>query len=200
MDAKSPVSRDGGEANRRRHVLDAAAALMARQGYEGASMRNIARAAGVQPASIYYFFSSKEELLVAAYEEGVNGILASVERAVAAGGGPWRRLERAAAAHLGALLGEGDYVRVVIDAHPRRDGALGARLVALRDRYETVFKELIAALPLAPGADRHVLRLALLGALNATTGWYRPGGDTPEAIAAKVVGFLRPGLDAEAGP
>lgn len=45
-------------------LLDAAAARFARDGYEAASVRDIAADAGVNPALIYRYFGSKEKLFV----------------------------------------------------------------------------------------------------------------------------------------
>ncbi|NQW54798.1 MAG: TetR/AcrR family transcriptional regulator, partial [Rhodospirillales bacterium] len=69
---------------------------------------------------------------------------------------------------------------------------LRRRLVTLRDGYERRFVELVAALPLAPGTDRTLWRLQLLGALNWTPTWYRPEKKSPATIARAVVGSLRP--------
>ena len=52
-----------GSSTTRADILAAARALFARQGYERASMRAIARRAHVDPALIVHFFGSKEGLL-----------------------------------------------------------------------------------------------------------------------------------------
>ncbi len=50
-------------------ILSAALDLFAQQGYEKTTMRTIAKKVGIQPASIYYFFESKESLLHAFFQE-----------------------------------------------------------------------------------------------------------------------------------
>jgi len=47
-------------------VLDAARTEFAEKGYDGASVRGIARAAGVDPALVHHYFGSKEQVFVAA--------------------------------------------------------------------------------------------------------------------------------------
>ncbi|MGH7860068.1 MAG: helix-turn-helix domain-containing protein, partial [Candidatus Binatia bacterium] len=47
----------------RRQILDAALRLFAERGYGGTSIRDIARAAGVQSASLYSHYPSKEHVL-----------------------------------------------------------------------------------------------------------------------------------------
>lgn len=48
-----------------KRILDAAEAAFADSGYSGASMRNIVRAAQVNPAMVYYYFGSKRGLMEA---------------------------------------------------------------------------------------------------------------------------------------
>ncbi|NIM27656.1 MAG: TetR family transcriptional regulator [Gammaproteobacteria bacterium] len=181
--------------NRRRDVLDAAAGLISRHGYHATSMRDIARATGMLPGSIYYHFASKDALLVAVYAEGVQRIAGRVDRVVAAQTTPLKRLEAACVAHLEMLLADSDYAQVVVRVLPQDVPAASARLTALRDDYEARFRRLIAALGL-PRARRRYARLTLLGALNAAQSWYRPGGDAPARIARGILACLREPLEA----
>jgi AcrR family transcriptional regulator len=176
------------QVNRRQAVLDAAARLFSERGYEGASMRDIAKAAGMLAGSMYYHFASKEDLLIAVHEAGVARFEAAVEGAISAGQDPWSQLEAAVIAHLETLLAGGDYTQVVIRELPREPDALRVKLTGLRDAYEALFRGLIDALPLAAGTDRNLLRLMLMGAMNWSQGWFRPGGNPPADIGK---GFIR---------
>ena len=159
--------------SRRALVLDAASRLFAERGYHGTSIRDIAADAGMTPAAIYSHFTSKAELLVAVYAEGVGRIAAALDAALAAPGRAGR-LQAACAAHLETLLEGGDYAQVVLRVWPRDVPEAAAQLTRLRDDYEARFRRLLP--------DKH-LRLLLLGAMNAAPGWYRPGGETPREIA-----------------
>lgn len=57
-----PTGRRTGDSGTRDAILDAALALFAARGYESASLRAIAAAAGVDPALIRHFFGDKETL------------------------------------------------------------------------------------------------------------------------------------------
>lgn len=174
-------------------LLDEAARLFGAHGFHGASVREIVRAVDMLPGSLYCHFAAKEDLLAAVYEEGVRRITARVETAIAGEADAWRRLEAACVAHLEALLEESDYAQVVVRVRPADVPAVAPTLVALRERYETVFTSLVGALPLQPSIDRRGLRLMLLGALNWSQTWYRPGRDDAQAIAAEFVALLRHG-------
>ena len=54
---------------RRERILSAARELIARQGYDGVKMRDLAKAADVAPKTLYHQFESKENLLRTAVEE-----------------------------------------------------------------------------------------------------------------------------------
>ncbi len=62
-DARTPK----GEATRRR-ALEAALALFRRDGFDGATMRDIAKAAGLSLGAAYHYFRSKDALVMAYYE------------------------------------------------------------------------------------------------------------------------------------
>ena len=177
--------------NRRAQLLDAAAKLFGEQGFHATSMRDIAKAVGMLSGSIYYHFDSKDEMLLAVYEEGVRRVATAVADAVARETAPWARLEAACAAHLRGLIGCRDYARVMIQTAPDQAGTARDRVRELRRNYEARFRQLIEALTLPPGVDPRYVRLLLFGALNWSQVWYHPGGDPPEVVARRFIDTLR---------
>lgn len=57
------ADRPGADTNRRERLLDVALTLFARRGVVNTTLGEIARAAGVTPAMVHYYFSSREQLL-----------------------------------------------------------------------------------------------------------------------------------------
>src|SRR5271167_649435 len=181
--------------NRRIQLLDAAARLFNERGFHATSMRDIAKAVGMLSGSIYYHFDSKDEMLLAVYQEGKRRVAEAVDAAVAGEAAPWRRLEAACAAHLRALIAHRDYTQVMIQTLPHEAGAMESRIRDLRRDYEQRFRRLIDDLTLPPDIDRHYLRLLLFGALNWSQVWYRTGGDSPEIVARRFLDTLRKQLE-----
>jgi AcrR family transcriptional regulator len=180
-------------------LLDEAARLFRTRGFEGTSMRNIARAVGMLPGSLYWHFETKEALLAAVYVKGVQQISGAVLVAVNKQEDPWQRLEAACVAHLEAILHDDDYAQVVIRVRPADVPVVQESLVELRNGYEALFTRLVADLPLARGTDRRALRLMLMGAMNWSQTWYRPGGRfNPRSIARKFIALLRQGQEVTA--
>src|SRR6476660_3300257 len=54
---------------KRRQIVDGARAVFLTHGFEGASMNDIARAAGVSKGTLYVYFANKERLFAAIVEE-----------------------------------------------------------------------------------------------------------------------------------
>ena len=57
-----------GAAGTREQILDAAREAFSERGYDGATVRDVAERAGVDPALLYHYFGSKQQLFVAAME------------------------------------------------------------------------------------------------------------------------------------
>lgn len=62
----TPVGRRPGKADTRREIIDAARQVFAEKGYDGASLRAVARAAAVDPALVHHYFEGKADLFVSA--------------------------------------------------------------------------------------------------------------------------------------
>jgi len=70
------------EATRRR-ILDAALGVFRERGFEAATMREIAVAAGVAVGAAYYYFDSKDALVMAFYEQAQREMAPELDRILA---------------------------------------------------------------------------------------------------------------------
>src|SRR5947199_3977070 len=68
----------------RARILDAAMNLFRRQGFEEATMREIAAEAGVATGAAYYYFDSKDAIVLAFYDRAQREMEPLVEQALAA--------------------------------------------------------------------------------------------------------------------
>jgi AcrR family transcriptional regulator len=66
----------------RARILDAALDLFQRHGFEETTMRGIAAAAGLSLGSAYYYFQSKEDLVMAFYERAIDAMTPRMEAAL----------------------------------------------------------------------------------------------------------------------
>lgn len=183
---------DAAPGKARDHLLAVAVREFARRGFARTSIRDIARAAGLQPGSVYHHFASKDDLFVAAHAAGMREVAHLMEVAPARSRDPWERLEIAFTVHIRHLISGNDLTAwtgasLFLFESPEMQKQLRAE----RDRFEAVYRRLIADLPLPPAIDRSLLRLQLLGALNWTRTWYRPGKRGAAEIAAHLVKVLK---------
>jgi AcrR family transcriptional regulator len=184
--------------NRGQPLLDNAARLFADRGYMDTTIREVASACDMLPGSVYYHHSSKQNLLLAVYETGVTQIKDRIQAAAAKhakNDNPWDLLEAVVVAHLETILDQSDYARVIVGISPSQVPEIYDELRALRDEYENAFAAILDTLDLPADVDPKMLRLMLLGALNGTQTWYRPGRKTPAEIGSAFVAYLRNTLD-----
>ena len=63
----------------KRKIFEAAMDLFAQKGYDGTSVEEITSVVGIAKGTLYYHFSSKEEILYFLVEEGMNLLKNSIE-------------------------------------------------------------------------------------------------------------------------
>ncbi len=182
--------------NRRDELIAAAATCFDRDGYGAASIRDIAAEVGMQTASIYYHFASKDALFLAVHEEGLHRIMTGTSAAIEGIPPGWDRLQAACTAHLETLLG-GDVIFKAIMRPLPAGVEVREKIIEMRESYEQVFRDLVDDLDLPAGTNRRHLRLMLLGAMNWSFTWFR--GRRPEIgdLATSIVTNLRVALEVD---
>lgn len=191
--SKSDVSRE--------RLLEAAARTFFARGYSGATMRDIAHAAGMKAGSLYYYYSSKDELIEAVVEMAIHHVSTSVYEAVAAlppEAGSRERLREAIRAHLVSLLRHGTYTSLSRHLLAQVPPEVRRRHVEQRDAYSDFWLELlteaVAAGEIRDDVDIRLTRTFLLGSLNAALDWYRPDGKSIPELAEEFTKILGEGL------
>jgi AcrR family transcriptional regulator len=186
--------------NTRDRLIEAAAQLIAEEGYEGAGTQAIARRAGLTNGAIYANFRDKSELLAEAVEVYLGRIFAKVEDARRAGASPARIVELVMR-RIGLGTAERDR-RLLTEAlaAARRDPEVGIRvreLVAKVEAYETgVIGQARADGDLAADVDpatmaRFATALALGYHLLHTAGVPDPDAVRWEDLLTRMVASLR---------
>ena len=80
--------------NKREKIIAAAGQLFGEKGYHNTTTAEIAEAAGVAAGTIYIYFTSKEELLVAVFEEFLGRHMERLRQGISQERGPEARLCR----------------------------------------------------------------------------------------------------------
>jgi AcrR family transcriptional regulator len=172
-------------------ILDAATHLFSEKGYAGTTMRDIAKAVGVLPGSLYAHIEAKEVLLLEIVESGIDRYLMAgdgLERLP----GPVDRLRAAVRSHVAVVAESPQRALVVFHQWRFLSGPNRARIVDKRGRYEQMFTALIddgvEAGVFSDRLDRRIAVRGILGALNWTAEWYRADGPAPAEVLADRLG------------
>jgi TetR/AcrR family transcriptional regulator len=182
---------------RRDAILRAAAGIFRTRGFAETGMRDIAVAADLSPANLYHYFRGKDEILYYCQDRALDRMLASITAARHSTPRARERLHAVLVDHVLTMLDEVEGASAHLQVEALAP-ALRARIVRKRDRYERALRRLVAE-GIREGAfadgNAALLTRAILGALNWTVTWYRPGGSqTPRQIAEAMSMYLVRGL------
>lgn len=175
----STTARDTGIPTEAR-IRQAAVTLFARRGYGATGIRDIAREAGMNSATLYHYTSSKEELLVKIMVDGQVALNEAAESELTGVEHPAERLGLLVGSLVGAHATNPLSTRV-IDTEIRSLGAGSPgrqRVIELRDHYEQLWSSALEdgrSLGVLDVGDAHVTRLALLTMCTGMSNWYQPG-------------------------
>lgn len=174
--------------------MNGALMAFAEQGFNGASMRDIAKRAGTSLSNLYNYFPSKEELLVAVLKDANDELLSRTSRTVAAAKpSATERLRAAVRAYVGFVVDTQPASVVALSELRYLTGERRRELVAARDETEALFLQIVdqgvASGEFGTNRPRDATRAVLL--LCATVAnWFRPDGElSREAVAEMQADF-----------
>jgi AcrR family transcriptional regulator len=180
---------------RRAEVLDIAARVFHEKGYDATTIQDIADEVGILKGSVYYYISSKENVLFELLEEVHQAALAAVLEAVERDGNALQRIH--AFVETLARFNAENQIRMGILLHDFRSLSEERRreIVRERDRYDRILRELIAEGQeqgiVCADVDAKLSALAVMGMINTIYQWYRPGGrQKAQSIGAFYADFV----------
>jgi AcrR family transcriptional regulator len=191
-------------AQRREVILAAAEETFGRSGYHGASLDDVAHAAGVSKALIYEHFASKRELHASLLDAHAAAIFERLEAAVARGETGEQRLRNGIDAFLAFVEEHREAWRALFrDAADPEVAALVARV---QSQATGVIARLIAAGPNAAavddgGPDLEIHAQMLSGAVQSLATWWHEHREVPrEALVDRAIEFCWHGVAREPEP
>ena len=170
-------------------ILSAACSVIARRGFHQASIREIARAAGLSLAGLYHYVGAKDELLFLVLGRSLDRLLQILDGNLAEAGTPESRLRALIQTHLDFGFHHAHALRIInrdheLLAEPRR-----AEIAARRQAYLQRGLAVLRDLDPHGRSDAELFSATnlLLGMLNgiATRPFLRSADDA-RALAAEV--------------
>ncbi|MGL3150321.1 TetR/AcrR family transcriptional regulator [Microbacterium sp. A82] len=191
-------------ARTRQRILDAAAQVLSRKGYAGTRLTDVAEAAGVQAPAIYYYFSSRDELVEEVMWAGAHRVRVHVEETLEALPDDATACDRILAgvdAHLRYELQISDYTTASVRNAGQVPEHLRVRPAAEEGAYSRYWRELFLAAQdageLRDGLDINVFRLLLLGSMNWAVEWWNPRTRSLDDLVRSAQDMVRFGTFAQ---
>lgn len=174
------ASGEGTKRRRKREaIFDAAEARFANQGYRGTRMQDIASDLDLQKPALYYYFDSKEAILVEMIRGRVGDALQAITDLAASDAPAGTTLDRAVRAHLRIFHEHANLYTIFNSEKLTSISTEAASLVdelgrAYEDQWETILKTGVASGYIRDEIDIRVTVKAILGMLNTTLTWFKP--------------------------
>ncbi|TQF04246.1 TetR/AcrR family transcriptional regulator [Kitasatospora acidiphila] len=168
------------------------------RGYDGTSMEDLSRAAGISKSSIYHHVRGKEELLRLAVGRALDGLFGILDEPESGQGHPVDRLEHVVRRTAEVLLTELPYVTLLLRVRGNTETELWA-LERRRDfdhRVAELLRDAVAAGELRADVEPRLATRLLFGMINSIVEWYRPDHGGTDGIADAVVRLAFDGLRA----
>lgn len=185
---------------RHAEIVATAAELFLEKGYEGTSVQDIADRVGLLKGSLFYYISSKEDLLYAVLADIFTGAHSDIERISNLDAEPLTKIRRVAEAHVRNVLDNRDRTTIFFRDFRSLSEERRSQIAAEREFYAKAFTELLVAAQadgaICPDIDVKLTSGSLLGMLNMVHEWYPPSdakrtGKLAEEVADLVVASIR---------
>jgi len=175
--------------DKRRAILDRSAALFSEHGYDRASMSRIAEACGVSKATLYHYYTDKDELLFDVIRFHLEKLLKVVGAADKPDLAPKPRLRELVAALLEAYRDADAQHNVQISSMRFLSNARQGELKNMERTLVRTFSDAVSAV--APQLDgTHLLKpvtMSLFGMVNWHYLWFKTPGPVSRADYADLV-------------
>ena len=179
--------------DRERMILDAAATVFYEKGFHGAGVDELGTRAGMSGPTLYRYFSSKEEILAALFNEAMDELVSAT---AIVHDDPLADLARLIRHHVGYAVSQ----RQLVTVYQREDRSLTGpwrrHFNHRRKQYVTRWAAIVGRC--APGAapdEIAALTQAILGMIFSIADWPPQTAAVP-GLAELIVGFTTRGLAA----
>lgn len=180
-------------------IMDCAAALFAKEGYPSAKLQDVAKACGATKSMLYHYFPTKDDLLSAMLQEHLERVIAGIDDALAAPGTPKDRMAALVVAYTQKSAQSRRRHMVAMQDVKYLPKPKQTPLLALQRTVTNRVAGLLHELnPGLPDAVYKPYTMMLLGMLNWSDIWYRPGGEMkPQELCERMTRLFLKGFLAE---
>ena len=160
-------------------LLHHAARIFCEKGYEGASMRDLSRAAGMSLAGLYHYFDSKEDLLYLIQKHTFRTIIERLQERLKDAKGAEQRVRIFIENHLDYFLANKEAMKVLTHEDETLKNGRGTEIRAIKREYYRICLDLLEDLRREKGLQfsGRLAVLGLFGMINWIYTWHNPRVD-----------------------
>ena len=155
-------------------ILRAASRVIARDGFEGASVRDMAAKGRIGLSGLYYYFKNKDELLYAIQHHAFSTLVSSLKESLKASASPDVKLRAIIYNHFKFYVENMDEFRVCVHEIESLSGKQYKSILKIRQEYFHLVRQVVGE---AFHGTRYEIDMAtffLFGSLNWVYMWYNP--------------------------
>ncbi|MHC4956364.1 MAG: TetR/AcrR family transcriptional regulator [Planctomycetota bacterium] len=176
---------------RKLEIRAKAAEVFAEKGFDRASIRDLAKAADMSLAGLYYYYRGKDEILFDIQFQSFQTLLDIHAEALAGVQDPIEKLERVIGAHCAFFASHLSEMKVMSREAEQLDGEFEKQVSELRRRYVRLVKgildEIASQRDVRPETPSDTSVFLLFGMMNWMYTWYdRERDGEPHTIARQI--------------
>jgi len=206
ISTRRKIAREAGAADyarKRQEIIQAAAAVFRDQGLGNATMDEVAKRAGLDRASLYYYFNGKRELFREMVSAATNDNVEMAEAIAASQGDAETKLRQLIVGLFRSYERHYPYLYVYLqedmDRLPRDGSAWSRRILDLNQRFDSavtgIVSEGLGSGVFASNGSPKLIAAGVLGMCNWSHRWFRIDGPrSAEEIALIFSDMLLRGL------
>jgi len=159
-------------------ILEQSARLMAKKGYHGTSMRDLAQTTGRSLSGLYHYFSNKDELLFLINYRGFTSLVEMTENSDCNNLSAKQRLKKLISNHVKYFYQHQSEMRVMMFSTQQIDVERSKEIKVLKNKYTNEFTTAVAdfiSLVSSENLDKKLLErktYLLFGMMNWVYGWF----------------------------
>jgi AcrR family transcriptional regulator len=155
-------------------ILRAASRVIARDGFEGASVRDVAAKGRIGLSGIYYYFKSKDELLYAIQHHAFSTLVRQLKEKLKESSSPEERLKAVIDNHFRYFVSNMDEFRVCVHEMESLSGKYYKSVLKMRQEYFGLVRKTVGEVYRGTRDECDLATLFLFGSLNWVYMWYDP--------------------------
>jgi AcrR family transcriptional regulator len=184
--------------SRKEQIVDRAAKLFKQKGFAATSMRDLAAELGIEAASIYYHFKSKEELLEKVCFDMADKFITNAREVNDIYFNAEEKLRMAIKLHVQTITENQNQSSVFLSEWRNLSEPKLSLFRQLRQQYENQFTIILAdgeKEDIFDDVDKKFAVLSILSTINFINEWYKPDGRmNASEIAEKLSNIIMGGL------